>query len=54
MPRLTIYGHLVGVHKDATGKNYIMTVRTETGEYKDYPHDNVEVAKTANVKRKSQ
>lgn len=53
MPRQTIYGLLTGVHKDANG-NWIMTVRTESGEFKNYPHDGVNAPLTANVKRKKQ
>lgn len=49
--RHTRHGQLTGVHRDATG-NWIMTVRTDSGEYKDYPHDGVEVAKTENTKRR--
>lgn len=51
MPRQTIYGLLTGVHKDANG-NYIMTVRTESGEFKNYPHDGVVVEKTKDTKKK--
>ncbi len=52
MPRQTIYGFLTGVHKDANG-NYIMTVRTEPGEFKNYPHDGVNAPLTENTKRKT-
>ena len=51
MSRQTIYGLLTGVHKDANG-NYIMTVRTESGEFKDYPHDGVNGEKTKDTKKK--
>ena len=50
--RQTKHGQLIGVHRE--GKDYIMTVRTPDGSFKDYPHDGVVVEKTANVKRKKQ
>jgi hypothetical protein len=52
MPRQTIYGLLTGVHKDANG-NWIMTVKTESGEFKDYPHDGFNAPLTENTKRKT-
>ena len=52
MLRQTKHGQLIGVHRE--GKDYIMTVRTPDGTFKDYPHDGVVVEKTANVKRKKQ
>lgn len=48
--RMTKHGQLIGVHRE--GKDYIMTVRTPDGSFKDYPHDGVVAEKTANVKRK--
>lgn len=51
MPRQTIYGLLTGVHKDANGK-WIMTVRTESGEFRNYPHDGVVVEKTKETDKK--
>ena len=49
--RNTRYGQLTGVHKDASG-NYIMTVRNDSGEFKDYPHDGVNAPLTKETDRK--
>lgn len=48
--RMTKHGQLIGVHRE--GKDYIMTVRTPDGSFKDYPHDGVVVEKTKNTVKK--
>ena len=48
--RQTKHGQLIGVHRE--GKDYIMTVRTPDGSFKDYPHDGVVVEKTKNTVKK--
>lgn len=48
--RQTKHGQLIGVHRE--GNNYIMTVRTPDGSFKDCPHDGVNAPLTQNTKRK--
>ena len=49
--RMTKHGQLIGVHRE--GKDYMMTVRTPDGSFKDYPHDGVVVEKTKNTVKKN-
>ena len=48
--RQTKHGKLIGVHRE--GKDYIMTVRTPDGSFKDYPHDGVNAPLTQNTLKK--
>ena len=48
--RMTNYGKLIGVHRE--GKDYIMTVRTPDGSFKDFPHDGFNAPLTKETDRK--
>lgn len=49
--RLTAHGWLHGTYKDAQGR-WMMSVRTEAGEWLEVPHDGLEGPRTANTKTK--
>ncbi len=49
--RLTSFGYLHGVYKDTQGR-WMMSVRTEAGEWLEVPHDGKEGPRTSNTKQK--
>lgn len=49
--RQTAHGLLTGVYKDSQGR-WMMSVRTESGEWLEVPHDGLEGPRTANTKQK--
>lgn len=49
--RLTSFGYLHGTYKDSQGR-WMMSVRTEAGEWLEVPHDGVCPPKTKDTGRK--